>query len=232
MMILTSEFLDNLHLEEYTQPGYGTTRAKKVWSLDKYTVIAEIKNPFEDEKPFEIRFLDSKENRFIPVRTIKELDDFVKSCDIDGLPPIMGRHRCHDCGVYEGEFHRPGCDMERCPYCGGQLISCGCCYEKLGIRDYDRYPGTYGLPPDIYNNGLSEDLSGRWEQILREKGRVPYILYPNICGRCGQVWPEMFSVPNEEWQKYIQKDARNLILCPSCYKFIKSLIDTYANEVR
>lgn len=38
-------------------------------------------------------------------------------------------HRCHDCGVALGGFHHPGCDMERCPRCGGQLISCGCLDE-------------------------------------------------------------------------------------------------------
>ncbi len=38
--------------------------------------------------------------------------------------------KCHDCGVDVGEYHHPGCDMERCPYCGGQLISCGCLDEK------------------------------------------------------------------------------------------------------
>lgn len=33
---------------------------------------------------------------------------------------------CHDCGVQPGGFHHPGCDMERCPKCSRQLISCGC----------------------------------------------------------------------------------------------------------
>ena len=36
--------------------------------------------------------------------------------------------RCHDCGIEnkEGNFHHLGCSLERCPKCGGQLISCGC----------------------------------------------------------------------------------------------------------
>lgn len=35
-------------------------------------------------------------------------------------------HRCHDCGVKAGQFHHPGCDVEECPLCHHQLISCGC----------------------------------------------------------------------------------------------------------
>jgi hypothetical protein len=38
--------------------------------------------------------------------------------------------RCHDCNVKRGGFHHPGCDMERCPRCKGQLISCGCLDEE------------------------------------------------------------------------------------------------------
>lgn len=32
--------------------------------------------------------------------------------------------KCSDCGVNDGDVHQPGCDQERCPVCGGQLISC------------------------------------------------------------------------------------------------------------
>lgn len=47
---------------------------------------------------------------------------------------------CHDCGAKPQHFHHEGCDMERCPRCKGQLISCGCEFvgawaQRAGITE-------------------------------------------------------------------------------------------------
>ena len=40
--------------------------------------------------------------------------------------------QCGDCGVIRGGFHHPGCDLQDCPACGGQLLSCGCRFDEDG----------------------------------------------------------------------------------------------------
>lgn len=47
---------------------------------------------------------------------------------------------CGDCGCKEGSLHNyfPNCDMEVCPVCTHQLLSCGC--DKKNILDVDREP--------------------------------------------------------------------------------------------
>jgi hypothetical protein len=39
------------------------------------------------------------------------------------------RGPCHDCAVTKGQLHVPGCDVEQCPLCLGQSLSCECPYD-------------------------------------------------------------------------------------------------------
>ena len=142
---------------------------------------------------------------------------------------IEPRNTCHDCGVLEGQIHHLGCDMERCPFCGSQLISCKCCYLLLDLFDQKQYTkDTYYLPPEIYEHGLSDEQQSRWLELLQAEGRIPYILYPNLCYKCGVLWPDMFYVPDEEWNKYVAPADRGAMLCRPCYDQIRAWIDESA----
>jgi hypothetical protein len=51
-------------------------------------------------------------------------------------PGLRGlRKRCHDCKVLPGQVHHHGCDVERCPACRLQSISCD--YLWAGEEDPD-----------------------------------------------------------------------------------------------
>jgi len=73
---------------------------------------------------------------------------------------------CHDCGVKKGEFHHDGCDVERCPACGCQLLSCECSDEE--ISKYSRLPWTGEWP------GISECREFGWyAKLVEGQGWVP-----------------------------------------------------------
>jgi hypothetical protein len=57
--------------------------------------------------------------------------------------------RCPDCGTAVGRYHLVGCDMEKCPRCGGQSISCACLEEEVDwLRDnfFARFLRRLGVP--------------------------------------------------------------------------------------
>jgi len=78
---------------------------------------------------------------------------------------------CPDCGVDVGKTHKPGCDVERCPNCGGQLISCGCLDSKKKKKWIEKnlIPWT-GIWP-----GIAECQEFGWytRRIEEEPGWVP-----------------------------------------------------------
>ena len=121
---------------------------------------------------------------------------------------------CVSCGVEEGQLHKVGCDIERCPFCGSDMINCVC------KKDY--------TPEE-------------WLKIIKQKGRIPHIFWsrPLFCARCCREDMDFndfdFMVPTAEWNYYIEPAMRGCVLCISCYNEIKALIDNlyyYVNPIR
>lgn len=73
-------------------------------------------------------------------------------------------------------------------------------------------------------DGMTRAQQAEWERALEKKGRVPFIVYPNLCARCGRLWPPMFMVPDEEWKAYVEPAKRQEMLCRRCYGWMKKII--------
>jgi len=84
-----------------------------------------------------------------------------KYSDLSAWPVYVPVHLHHDlclfCHVADGEFHTLGCPVEICPWCGGQLTSCGCRFTLLNR-------------PDLKSESQLEELLA----LLNKKGRIPF----------------------------------------------------------
>jgi hypothetical protein len=55
------------------------------------------------------------------------------------------KDRCGDCHVVPGQLHHLGCDLEECPACRQQLLSCGCWHDGVDEdEDEDDELGAWG----------------------------------------------------------------------------------------
>lgn len=101
----------------------------------------------------------------------------------------MKSAECPDCGALVGEIHLNGCDVERCPECGCQRMSCDCespertrwAGEWPGVaecREYGWYAkrnpeGPGWVPCSPGEPGAAEDLNrlhvdSEWDKGLQK----------------------------------------------------------------
>lgn len=81
------------------------------------------------------------------------------------------RQVCPGCDVSPGALHEMFCTKERCPFCGGQLVSCECIFTVLKLTDAERQAF------EAYVDDSVEPLRSvveRWKRAVEAEGRVPY----------------------------------------------------------
>ena len=77
---------------------------------------------------------------------------------------------CGDCGVHVGEKHLDMCDIERCPACGLQFITCACGVKyELDEKDM-KFLDKYIALQKTENEKLEKELKKALEKY-KEKHR-------------------------------------------------------------
>ena len=79
------------------------------------------------------------------------------------MKPLKIRITCPDCGVLIGEHHKRGCDIERCPLFGCQMLQDECIYGFFNI-DVATMPQKH---PQIFTHDLPDELCEAYEEFLR-----------------------------------------------------------------
>ena len=72
----------------------------------------------------------------------------------------MKEKRCPDCNAYVGEYHLPHCDIERCPKCGLQLITCDCEFTEISNDGSSLFLKDGGSYKRYKVKGTIEDFQG------------------------------------------------------------------------
>jgi hypothetical protein len=110
--------------------------------------------------------------------------------------------KCPDCGAPVGERHRGSCDIEPCPRCGRQSISCDCIYEVCGID-----PSSMEQEhPDIFTNGPTDEMCEQWNREWGHRS-IPWSgEYPGKA-ECRQYGLYAKFVVGKGWQRCDRNDA-------------------------
>lgn len=78
--------------------------------------------------------------------------------------------RCHDCNTLAGSFHHTGCDLEECPVCHGQFISCSCTGLSILTEEdraaRDRAEAQFASFRAVYGDeGATREIANAWSFI-------------------------------------------------------------------
>lgn len=90
---------------------------------------------------------------------------------------------CPECGVRIGNYHRPGCEIERCAFCGELLLACGHGHYRIDRRSGAMVKNEHPIPLDdrepyagywwcvretIQANLWSRYVRGTWRQCAED----------------------------------------------------------------
>jgi hypothetical protein len=122
---------------------------------------------------------------------------------------------CHDCGVSKGQFHLSGCDVEQCPKCKGQLITCDCRSAPRKVRAFSARDEKIVSARRKFkwrHVGYTSNGDARFEVINNSSMRLPY-LSVGVQGKggtklIGGAWLDVSLIPPQG----------RAIVQHSCYK--------------
>ncbi len=162
----------------------------------------------------------------------------------------MDSNECVDCLAVEGQLHRWPCEYEKCPFCGGQVISCGCfdglmdwaikSIEPVDLKHFTEAEKERWLE-------LIGHLKYQWEEIVDSPFQIQDMYFecpPYWCGTKALLkafWKirEKFMKVDEEldykWEEFCTEKGRIPHLdipqiCPICGKDNPEFFNVADNE--
>ena len=116
---------------------------------------------------------------------------------------------CGDCGVARGGWHHPGCDVQPCPVCGHQLMSCACRFDE----DAPEVDPSIAEPLGVDGNGLLTERMWFGEQeVVIHRGDVPETDITTVDGiRCTTALRTVIDLAPEVSASHLERMVRDCL---------------------